>query len=56
MTNGDKIRSFTNKELATFLKLWVNTETQLDFWLEFLGNEANDAWWEALLKGESENG
>ena len=55
MTNGDKIRSMTDEELAKLFAAWSSPATYKEFWNVFLENKADDIWWEVLLKGEDED-
>ena len=55
MTNGDKIRSMTDEELAKFMLAWVSPKSCKEFWDAFLKKKADDIWWEVLLKGEDED-
>ena len=55
MTNGDKIRSMADEELAKFMMAWVSPKSCKEFWDAFLKKKADDIWWEVLLKGEDED-
>lgn len=55
MTNGDKIRSLSDEELAKLIMAWVSPTSCKEFWDVFLKNKADDIWWKVLLKGEDED-